>query len=164
MKASKALYFSLITLISLCYVSCLSMEPDVYCIFLKNNTEETLYVVYKWKCVSEKSFTKENKLSMDSILYDKGKLVSDGARDLWCFDEKPQGILESTDTLTIFILDKEEYEGKTWSQLVDSAHFRQIYHLSGDDIRLIGWKIPYPPSEAMRNMDMVPSYEEAVKQ
>ena len=163
MKTLKAFCFTLIVLISLCYISCLSMEPDTYCLFLKNNTEETLYVVYRWKYVSKNSYTKENELSMDSIMYDKGKLKSGAARDLWYFDEEPKDILKPTDTLTIFILDKEEYEGKTWSQLVDSAHFRQIYHLSGDDIRLIGTKVPYPPTEIMRNMDMVPSYEEAVR-
>ncbi len=85
------------------------------------------------------------------------------APTLWCFGDQPEDFLKPTDTLTIFILDKEEYEGKTWSQLVDSAHFRQIYHLSGDDVRQLGSEIPYPPSDVMRYMDMEPPYEEAVR-
>ena len=137
-----------------------SCPMDVgYGLSLYNNTNDTLYVVCRW----DDYYTSCDTLSCDSAKYIIDDVRGNYHVPFFFSDERPDDFLRTTDTLTIFILDKEEYEGKTWSQLVDSAHFRQIYHLSGDDIRLIGTKIPYPPTEIMRNMDMVPSYEEAVR-
>ena len=146
------------------FVSCLTMEPTEYDVLVYNNTERDLIVLTRWDYEFTKQYDKDSGLYGDSTLYEKVKIVEPNKRrGFYGFSDKPQNLLKSTDTLTIFILDKEEYEGKTWSQVVDSAHFRQIYYLSGDDIRLLNSKVPYPPSEAMRNMDMLPSYEEAVR-
>ena len=162
MKIVNLLYIAPLAMLSVFLKSCLTMEAPIYCIHSYNQTEDELYALYRWDCEYTEQYTKIV-LSEDSSLYSSMKMSPDWAPSLWCFSEKPENFLKPTDTLTIFILDKDEYEGKTWSQLVDSAHFRQIYHLSGDDIRLIGTKIPYPPTEIMRNMDMVPSYVEAVR-
>ena len=159
--AFNMLCVSLLMLFSVVLNSCLTLEAPIYCIFLQNKTEDELFTIYK---MSSNTFTKVNKLPEDSSLYDSYRMCPNWAPTLWCFGDQPEDFLKPTDTLTIFILDKEEYEGKTWSQLVDSAHFRQIYHLSGDDVRQIGSKIPYPPSDVMRYMDMEPPYEEAVRQ
>ena len=163
MKIVNLLYIAPLAMLSVFLKSCLTAEAPIYCIYLHNQTNEELYTMYKWDSEYRGQYIKVNRLSEDSSMYGSMKVIPDGHHTLWCFSEKPEAFFNSTDTLSIFILDKDEYEGKTWSQLVDSAHFRQIYHLSGDDIRLIGTKIPYPPTEIMRNMDMVPSYEEAVR-
>ena len=145
------------------FVSCLTMEPDEYDVLLYNNTEDDLCVLTKRSYGRVESYMKIDSLYRDSSLITVARTQANMLCYIGGWDRDPQDFIKSTDTLTIFILDKEEYEGKTWSQLVDSAHFRQIYHLSGDDIRLLNARVPYPPSEAMRNMDMVPSYEEAVR-
>ena len=163
MKIVNLLYIAPLAMLSVLLKSCLTMEAPTYSLHLHNQTKDELYVLNRWDCEYTGQYVKETNLCEDSSLYSKKRLSPDWMPDLWEFSEDPEKFLNPTDTLTIFILDKEEYEGKTWSQLVDSAHFRQIYHLSGDDIRLIGWKIPYPPTEIMRNMVMVPSYEEAVR-
>ena len=64
------------------------------------------------------------------------------------------------DTISLFILSKEEYEGKSWSQLVDSGQFLQVYHLSGDDIRRLGSCVPFPPTKEMCDMVMEPACQE----
>ncbi|MCQ2217265.1 MAG: hypothetical protein MJZ33_02120 [Paludibacteraceae bacterium] len=161
MKTKKMLYVNLLALLSVVLKSCITLEAPIYCIHLKNKTEDELFTIYRWS--SDDTFTKVNKLSEDSSWYITMKTDPNWAPTLWCFGDRPEDFLKPTDTLTIFILDKEEYEGKAWSQLADSAHFRQIYHLSGDDVRQIGSKIPYPPSDVMRYMDMEPPYEEAVR-
>ena len=167
MKTLKSISAVLIMLLSVFCVSCLPMEGDDYFgIDFSNNAESELYVVVRYSVYYESTgqYAREDELYKDSSLYHKVRLEANWDwSGLFDFEENPEKFLESTDTLTIFILDKEEYEGKTWSQIVDSAHFRQIYHLSGDDIRLLNAKVPYPPSEIMRNMDMVPSYEEGVR-
>ena len=160
MKTKKMLYVNLLALLSVILKSCITLEAPIYCIFLQNKTEDELFTIYRW---SSDTFTKVNKLSEDSSWYITMKTDPNWAPTLWCFGDRPEDFLKPTDTLTIFILDKEKYEGKAWSQLADSAHFRQIYHLSGDDVRQLGSKIPYPPSDVMRYMDMEPPYEEAVR-
>lgn len=37
------------------------------------------------------------------------------------------------------------------------------YHLSVDDIKNLNYTIPYPPTPAMKNMNMIPAYSEIVK-
>ncbi len=167
MKTLKSISAVLIMLLSVFCVSCLPMEGDDYFeIDFSNNSESELYVVVRYSVYykSTGQYAREEGLYKDSSLYHKKRFDANWKLSIFSFDEAPEKFLKSTDTLTVFIFDKEDCEGKTWSQLVDSAHFRQIYYLSGDDIRLLNSKVPYPPTEAMRNMDMVPSYEEAVKQ
>ena len=161
MKIFKSLVVVFLVLAS---VSCkLRMEPDSYSLNLLNETEDKVYTLCRWDTEHTRQFVRENKLNMDSTLYHVMWIGPNYFHAFFDTENDYMDFLKSTDTITVFILDKEEYEGKRWSQLVDSAHFRQIYHLSGDDIRLIGRKVPYPPSEIMRNMVMVPSYEEAVR-
>ncbi|MCQ2217432.1 MAG: hypothetical protein MJZ33_02975 [Paludibacteraceae bacterium] len=136
------------------------MEPNMYTLSLENKSGGDLYALCRWDTYDRKEYVKEKMLDKDSSLYISVKVEPGYYHAFWEEYEEPQYLFKPTDTINVFILDKEEYEGKTWSQLVDSAHFRQIYHLSGDDIRLIGKRIPYPPNEKMCNMDMVPSYDE----
>ena len=167
MKTLKSILAVLIISLSVFCVSCLPMEgDDFFGIDFSNNSESELYVVVRYSVYYESTgqYAREDGLCKDSSLYHKVRLEANWKESgLFSFEENPKKFLKSTDTLTVFILDKEEYEGKTWSQVVDSAHFRQIYYLSGDDIRLLDADVPYPPTEIMRNMDMVPSYEEAVR-
>ena len=167
MKTLKSISVVSIMLLSVFCVSCLPLEGDDYFeIDFSNNSESELYVVVRYSVYykSTGQYAREDGLCKDSSLYHKVRLEANWKESgLFSFEENPKKFLKPTDTLTIFILDKEEYEGKTWSQIVDSAHFRQIYHLSGDDIRLLNARVPYPPTEIMRNMDMLPSYEEAVR-
>ena len=167
MKTLKSILAVLIVLLSAFCVSCLPMEgDDSFEIKFSNNAESELYVVVRYSVYYESTgqYAREEGLYKDSSLYHIEDVKPNYFDPFFMVERNPEDYLKSTDTLTVFILDKDEYEGKTWSQIVDSAHFRQIYHLSGDDIRLLNARVPYPPSEIMRNMDMVPSYEEAVKQ
>ena len=164
MKQLKSFFVGFIVLFYLVSCEHLSMEPDFYCINMFNKTDDFLYVLCRWDTKNTGLYMKERGLHKDSSLYHIEDVKPNYFDPFFMVERNPEDYLKSTDTLTVFILDKDEYEGKTWSQIVDSAHFRQIYHLSGDDIRLLNARVPYPPSEIMRNMDMVPSYEEAVKQ
>ena len=136
-------------------------------VMLNNISPSDVYVLYEYDSHSEYNRQNQLHLTEDSSFYyaKVTKILSNTSE--YCLhissDEGPNAYWSSVDTLSLFILDKEEYEGKTWEVLEHSCQFKQIYHLSGDDIRLLDAKVPYPPSEIMRNMVMVPSYEEAVK-
>ena len=163
MKRLECLSVVIFALLTIFANSCISMEPPLYGLYLDNKTEEDLYALCRWDTYYSNKYIKEDRLEEDSSLYKKVKIEVGYFHAFFEVDEEPEDYLKATDTITVFILSKEDYESKTWGQLVDTFCFRQIYHLSGDDIRLIGWKIPYPPTEKMRNMDMVPSYDETVK-
>ena len=135
---------------------------SMYEISLNNNTNDTVCSLCIYGDLYR--FQSVDTLDKDSSIYEVSIIPANSSGLVVGISDVDSKFLQSSDTVTIFILDKEEHESKMWFQLVKSAHFRQIYHLSGDDIRLLKRKIPYPPSEIMRNMVMVPSYEEAVKQ
>ena len=142
--------------------SCKDFYMDsMYEISLNNNTSDTICSL----CIygDYYRFQSVDTLDKDSSIYEVSIIPANSSGLVVGISDVDSKFLKSNDTITVFILDKKEYESKIWSQLADSAPFRQVYHLSGDDIRLLKRKVPYPPSEAMRNMDMVPSYEEAVR-
>lgn len=158
MKTSHLYIFITSVILVIAMTSC-PMDIN-YGLCIKNNSKDTLYTLCRWD---------DYYLSNDTLYYDSTRYVREKVFP-YCHTvfigytgEDPEEFLKTTDTITVFILDRDEFENKTWNQLVGSAHFRQIYHLSGDDIRLLKSEIPYPPSDAMRHMVMDPPYEEAVR-
>lgn len=143
--------------------SCEDFRMDyTYEITLINNSNDTIYSL----CIEGNMyrFQSVDTLDKDSSIYEIAYIPAN-RKDFFVgiSDIDPKKFPRRTDTITVFILDKKEYESKSWAQLTDSAHFKQIYHLSGDDIRKLDSDVPYPPTEAMRNIDMVPSYDETMK-
>ncbi len=125
---------------------------------VSNNSDENIYTL----CVLYKPshFCKVEILTSDSLFYES-IYIKKGEKKLateWT-GPSAEKIMKSTDTISLFILSKEEYEGKTWSQLVDSGKFL-VYHLSGDDIRRLGSCVPFPPTSKMCDMVMEPACQE----
>lgn len=107
------------------------------------------------------SFKKSEVLDADSLSYETILIKGKGKKTAreWA-GPSAEKVMKSTDTISLFILSKEEYEGKSWSQLVDSGQFLQVYHLSGDDIRRLGSCVPFPPTKEMCDMVMEPACQE----
>lgn len=77
--------------------------------------------------------------------------------------------LNSSDTITFFILKEDEVLNHSWKDISENHSFLSIYVLSKSDISLLSETkyhktIPYPPTSAMKNMKLYPSYEEITKQ
>lgn len=90
MKKITFLFSALEVLITIFNVSCVSMEPSTYSIYLENESDNELYVLYRWKYADKGHFSKEYELCKDSTLYDYGEVGSGRWQDLWEFDKKPE--------------------------------------------------------------------------
>jgi len=73
---------------------------------------------------------------------------SDAIKDPW------------TNTVCLFILDADTIKSYSWEEIQDGYKVLQRYDISPENIKALKYKIPYPPSEAMKNMKMYPPYGE----
>jgi hypothetical protein len=65
-----------------------------------------------------------------------------------------------TNTVCLFILDADTIKSYSWEEIQDGYKVLQRYDISPENIKALKYKIPYPPSEAMKNMKMYPPYGE----
>ena len=72
--------------------------------------------------------------------------------------------LSKSDTISIFILDKQVFDTISWKKICTDYLMLCRYDLSGEDLKTLNSTIPYPPSPAMKDMKMYPPYEEVIKQ
>ncbi len=154
---SSFIVFLLITLLLLsCEKNIFHRDTSYYSIEIDNRTEQNIYAL----CRYEEYKKRHNCLLNDSVVYHIVNIA--GGENIHFLEMRfdPEKFFLSTDTISIFILSKEEYEGKSWSQLVDSGQFLQVYHLSGDDIRRLGSCVPFPPTAEMCDMVMEPACQE----
>ena len=66
-------------------------------------------------------------------------------------------ILQDEDSIVIFVFDGEQPDKK------DSECLLVRYHLSEEDLKKVGFHVCYPPTEAMKDFYMKPSYEEVTR-
>ena len=64
---------------------------------------------------------------------------------------------------SVFFLSFETYLEKGWEGIRDDYDILVRYDLTYDNLKALNDTIPFPPSEAMNNMKMWPSYEEVIK-
>ena len=72
--------------------------------------------------------------------------------------------LSATDTIRIFVFDKEIFEKTHWSVIRDQYLILQRYDFTKAELATLGWHIAYPPTLEMKDIKMWPPYEEAIKQ
>lgn len=153
----KKIHFKIVLLTL--FVSVLSschewLEGCKYGVEMKNTSTSEMYALYRYK----HEYIRDNHLTLDSSMYEKNQIpVGDKKTVLYVSGFNSDEFWKSTDTISIFVFLKEEFEGKTWTQLVDSGKSLQVYHLSGDDIRRLGSCVPFPPTGAVCDMVIDPS-------
>ena len=64
------------------------------------------------------------------------------------------------DTLCLFIFDADTFNTYSWEEIQNDYKVLQRYDLSLENIEALKRQIPYPPTEAMKNMKMYPAYGE----
>ena len=67
---------------------------------------------------------------------------------------------KAKDTLHYFIIDLDTLNTYSWEEIKEGYKILQRYDLGGRDIESLNYTIPYPPTEAMRDMKMYPPYGE----
>jgi len=64
------------------------------------------------------------------------------------------------ETLSVFIIHADTLLKYTWQEIRDDYKILSRYDLSLKDLQMLNFTIPYPPTEAMKNMKMYPPYED----
>lgn len=64
------------------------------------------------------------------------------------------------DTLSFFIISKDVYDRLSWDKIRTNYLILNRYDLSSEDVAKLGNRIPYPATEAMRDMKMYSSFSE----
>jgi hypothetical protein len=57
-----------------------------------------------------------------------------------------------------FVLDAYTWEHESSQTIIDNYLVLQRYDLGLEDIQKLGWSLPFPPTEAMKDMKMYPPY------
>ena len=65
----------------------------------------------------------------------------------------------SIDTLSIYFFDADIVDNYSWETIREEYKVLRRYDLSIEDIQLLDYEIPYPPTKVMRGMRMYPPYE-----
>ena len=128
-------------------------EEDVYVINVDNRSDDYMYSIYRL----DGEYKKQSTLKIDSLRYNVMGVKANSSIRFIGVESNPEECLSPQDTISIFLVHQADFEGKTWKQLVASPRFTQVYHLSGDDIRRLKSNVPFPPTEGMCEMDIVPA-------
>ena len=70
----------------------------------------------------------------------------------------PSYVTSLMDTLSVYIFDAEIVEKNSWEIVVKNNLFLKRYDLTLKDLQRLDWKITYPPTEAMKDIEQYPPY------
>lgn len=93
------------------------------------------------------------------VMYDISRVLSPGYAHHYSNWEKYFRTLPN-DTLSLFIFHTDTLNKYKWEEIRKNYRVLKRYDLSIEDIQLLDYEIPYPPTEKMKNMRMYPPYDE----
>jgi hypothetical protein len=152
--------------ILLCFVAivgsqCCSYLEKSYSIRIKNSHNTDIYYHFNFS-----SIEKENDVIYpDTILsFPKNILVKVKQGTIF-IDNMPLYPIEKWisnlphDTLSIYIFDIDTLNRYEWDEIQKDYKILQRYDISAEDIKYLNNEVPYPPTEAMKDMKMYPPYK-----
>ncbi|MEC3882082.1 hypothetical protein [Parapedobacter sp. 10938] len=63
-----------------------------------------------------------------------------------------------SDTISLFVLDREIYDKTPWEEVRDGYMVLQRYDVSLKDLHSLNFKLSYPPTATMKDIKMFPPY------
>lgn len=140
--------------IILCWLLCTATQCNKDChsnITFINNSDKTLYVrsniYYPSDTLSSlREFNEHiHKVLPNSV---NTNCLARGAKT--CYNAFPK--------IMIFIVDEQVMATVPWDTIENEYMVLRRYDLTPEDLELLDWKVPYPPTEVMKNMKMYPPY------
>lgn len=136
-------------------------EDHHYKIYFENHWDKSIYIWYDvdWHWYDNPyenyfSYSEEPLHESESL----PKILPGGIEsELMTLRDYYEYALQDEDSVIIFVFDGEQLDKK------DSECFLVRYHLSEEDLKKLGFHVCYPPTEAMKDFYMKPSYEEVIK-
>ena len=136
-------------------------EDHHYKIYFENHWDKSIYIWYDvdWHWYDNPyenyfSYSEEPLHESESL----PKILPGGIEsELMTLRDYYEYALQDEDSVIIFVFDGEQSDKK------DSECFLVRYHLSEEDLKKVGFHVCYPPTEAMKDFYMKPSYEEVIE-
>lgn len=146
----------LVSIIVVIFLSCEVSMDNRFLIDIQNNSDSTL----KFHVASENSVLMYPDTLLPARLDDLGLSNITGSV-LWGNSENWEDRIKSfgSDTLSIYFFHPDTLEMYPWEEIRDNYKVLKRYDLSIDDLKLLDFKVEYPPSEKMQNIKMYPKQE-----
>jgi hypothetical protein len=91
-----------------------------------------------------------------AIIGSMGEVYRHGESKIYTYSDAREDTW--TNTICLFIFDKDTMNTYSWKQIQDDYKVLQRYDLSPENLQTLKYQISYPPTEAMKNMKMYPPY------
>lgn len=143
-------------MISFCS-QCDPMEKR-YPIMIKNNAEYSIgfymaLVRQEGTSYPDTLLPINNKYIVYNILSNT-KFYEDFSVELkYIFDELPK------DTLSVFIFNQDTLNTNSWETIRHDYKILKRYDLSLQDLEMLNYEVPFPPSQKLANIKQFPKYE-----
>ncbi len=79
-------------------------------------------------------------------------------RDVFACRSSYESWFNYIDKLIVFVFNADTLERYGWEYAKDNNLVSQRYDLSLDDLRQLNWRLTFPPTEEMSNIEMWPPY------
>lgn len=148
------------------FYSCVKLHEDEdhhYTIYFENHWDKSIFIRYNIDWYWYDSISREWVTSFsEEPLYERARChkILPGGIDSKLMELRDyyEYQLQDEDSVVISVFDAEQPDKK------DSECFLVRYHLSEEDLKKVGFHVCYPPTEAMKDFYMKPSYEEVIRQ
>ena len=104
-----------------------------------------------------KDTTISHEIPLFIMLWSSGLMADEDTGNEWISAMAP------TDTLRLFYFHSDSIAHLGWNKIRDDYMVLVRYDLSQEDIYNLDAEIHYPPTDAMKDIHMYPSYEEVLK-
>ena len=156
MKKMNYILFSTLTLL-LISGSCHD-EKEGYKLRINNLTDKSIYVEWTTSYPDTSLITVTNPTYNPSITKVEANTLQrsiyrNASKGLFSL----QGKIEK---LSVFIFDAETLETTPWDIVQSKSLVLQRYDLTLEELERLKWIIPYPPTSAMKDVEMYPRYIE----
>lgn len=109
--------------------------------------------------------------SQDTVLYEDISVYELSMKSIkpnetfhfYYWNKSHKDAISAADTFSVFIISEQTIIEKSWKEICSNYLVLCRYDISGKDIVDLDYFIPYPPTPAMQNMKMYPSYEEIIQ-
>lgn len=153
------LIYTLVMLFMLCSFKCKKSDSDINQGYIHNMSQHTITI------------SMSNNYNLDPLYPDTILPIQRTTTGGQLFPNEKKEILHKSvswksiydikadiDTISFFVYDVDTLEKYPWDTIREQYMILQRYDLSLHDLQKLNFTILFPPSEAMRNMKMYPSY------
>lgn len=120
-----------------------------------NYSDKTLWIVESYAPPSDTSLSPSSISNIDANPANIVNCNEINSSLLWQRD-----CYEGVSLVRIYIYDLDVIKTVPKDTIIDNYMILRRYDLTVDNLQSLNWKIPYPPTEAMRSMKMYPAYGE----